>query len=244
MRQNKQINREGLHGINEKFKQIFRLFNPENDHAIVKVSEFKFINIQHINELLDTNFKAAIIDIDEAISPHHKEILKENIDAVREMVRQGIFIVIYSNGKTDNRLNPLKQAVKEESGIIYIHDTKLAKPHKRGFEEIILEVDRILLKKAVAKNKEYAHLGPKNFLMIGDNFDTDGGCIRAGIPFALITKPIKGGSKLSTILRFPFQIVPRELAKIVSDYHDRKHKRRVLTDKDFLSECQNIENPQ
>lgn len=211
------ISREGLTG--EKLKQLGRLFIPSLNHAIAKVSSFSVIDIARINELLGTNFRGVILDIDECVAPHHGEVLEENVEAIIDMVSDRVKLVIFSNMKASERYNPLIQAVKEATGYdIRIITSRYAKPAPRGFEECVSELG--------LNDGEEA-------LMIGDNFVTDGGAVKAGIPFVKV-KPIKtpGEGALKKIRR-SFQTGSRGFYTGISNVYDFIGGRKVLKDEDF-----------
>lgn len=213
------ISREGLTG--DKVAQLGRLFLPSLNHAIAKVSKFSVIDISRINELLGTNFKGVILDIDECVAPHHGEVLQENVDSIIEMVNQGVKIVVFSNMKASERYNPLIEAVREATGYeIKVITSRYAKPDPRGFEECVNELG--------LTDEEEA-------LMIGDNFVTDGGAIKAGIPFVKV-KPIKThGEGIMRKIKRIFQTGSRGFYTAVSNVYDFIGRRKVLKDKDFES---------
>ena len=213
------ISREGV--TNEKILQFGRLFLPKNNHAIAKVNKFANLDIAKINELLGTNFKGVILDVDECVSPHHEEVLEENIEAIIEMINQGIKIVIFSNMKMSGRYDPLIAKVKEATGFeMKIITSPYAKPDPRGFEECVEKL-------GLTEGEEA--------LMIGDNFLTDGGSIRAGIPFVKV-KPIKTeGEGIKGVKRWP-QRGLRSFHSGVSNLYDVVGGRRVLKDEDFGKE--------
>lgn len=207
----KDQSREGL--TKAKFAQPFRLLRPKNNHAIAKVSAFRYINIQKINELLGLNIQGLILDVDECIAPHHGEILPENIEAITTIVQQGIKIVIYSNMEATDRYLPLIEAVKDQTGyLIRIMTNIPAKPDPRGFKAC----------------QESLELPPENIAMVGDNFITDGGAIGAGIKFIKV-KPIKSPKNSGKRLA---QKTFRGMFASLSDFYDLLG-RKVLTDKDL-----------
>lgn len=211
------ISREGLTG--EKVAQLGRLFVPNLNHAIAKVSKFSVIDIAKINELLGTNFKGVILDIDECVAPHHGEVLQENVEAIIEMINQGINVVIFSNMKSSERYVPLIDSVRAATGAeIKIITSPYAKPDPRGFKEALKELD--------LQNGEDA-------LMIGDNFVTDGGSINAGIPFIKVD-PIKtAGESALKVIKRSFQTGSRSFYSAVSAFYDFIGDRKVLRDEDF-----------
>jgi len=211
------VSREGLTG--EKVAQLGRLFVPSLNHAIAKVSSFSVIDISRINELLGTNFNGVILDIDECVAPHHGEVLRENVDSIIKMINQGVKIVIFSNMKASERYNPLIETVRESTGYeIKVITSRYAKPDPRGFEECV---------------DELGLTEEEDTLMIGDNFVTDGGAIKAGIPFIKV-RPIKtqGEGALRKIKR-SFQTGSRGFYTGVSNVYDFIGRRKVLRDKDF-----------
>jgi len=211
------ISREGLTG--EKVKQLVRLFVPSLNHAIAKVSSFSIIDISRINELLGTNFKGAILDIDECVAPHHGEVLPENVDSIIAMASQGVKIVIFSNMRVSERYASLIEAVQGSTGYeIKVITSRYAKPDPREFQEC---VEALQLSDG------------EDALMIGDNFVTDGGAIKAGIPFVKV-KPIKtSGEGFKKKLKRSAQTGSRGFYTGVSNAYDFVGRRRVLRDKDF-----------
>lgn len=211
------VSREGLTG--EKVAQLGRLFVPSLNHAIAKVNSFSVIDISRINELLGTNFKGVILDVDECVAPHHGEVLQENVNSIIEMVKQGVKIVIFSNMKASERYNPLIDAVRESTGYeIKVVMSHYAKPDPRGFSECVDELGLAEGEKA---------------LMIGDNFVTDGGAIKARIPFVKV-KPVKTqGEGIFRKAKRIFQTGSRGFYTGISNLYDFIGRRKVLRDKDF-----------
>lgn len=217
------ISREGLTG--EKVRQLGRLFRPDCNRAIAKVSRFSVIDISRINDLLGTNFKGVILDIDECVAPHHGEVSRENVDSIIRMINQGVKIVVFSNMKAGERYNPLIEAVRQTAGYqIKVITSRYAKPDPRGFRECVDALE-------LAENEKA--------LMIGDNFVTDGGAVMAGIPFVKV-KPMRtpGESAWGKIKRSA-QIVSRFFYTWISDLYDFLGKRMVLKDKDFMDNDRN-----
>lgn len=212
------ISREGL--TFEKVRQLGRLFRPKFNCAIAKVSGFPVINISRINELLRTNFKGVILDVDECVAPHHGEVLQENVEAIIDMVRDGVKIVIFSNMKASDRYDSLIESVFEATGYkIKIIMSRYAKPDKRGFDECVSAFD---LQEG------------EQVLMVGDNLVTDGGCIGAGIPFIKV-RPIKTKNEgfLKKAKRV-FQTGSRGFYSGISNIYDFFGSRNVLSDEDFV----------
>jgi len=212
------VSREGL--SMHKVWQLGRLFVPENNHAIAKVSKFSVIDIDRINELLGTNFKGVILDIDECVAPHHGDILQENLDAIVKMVNDEVKLVVFSNMKASERYNPLIDRVREECGYeIKVIMTPHGKPDPRGFEESMRALE-------LTEGEEA--------LMIGDNFVTDGGAISAGIPFVKVNPIETTGESAAKRLKRGFQTSSRSFYSKVSDLYDSVSGRKVLRDEDFV----------
>lgn len=209
--------REGV--TPEKLLQLGRLFLPENNHAIVKVSKFNLIDLKRINEILGTNFKGAILDVDECMAPHHGNILPENTEATIRMIQDGIRVVIFSNMKASERYTPVIQTVKNRTGFeIEVILSCFAKPDPRGFQEA----------------QEALRLGEnEQTAMIGDNFVTDGGCIRAGIPFIKVD-PIRTNESWGKKLKRSPQTKSRAFYSGISAFYDYIGNRQVLRDRDLV----------
>ncbi|MFC1655359.1 HAD-IA family hydrolase [Patescibacteria group bacterium] len=206
------ISREGL--TSEKLLQPLYLLRPKNNHAIAKVQEFTQIRLQRINELLGKDYKGAILDIDECTAPHHGEILPENLEHVVEMIQDGTRVVIFSNMKASDRYNAIIDAT---NGAVKVHTSQFAKPDARGFLECCDELNLL----------------PHEVVMIGDNFITDGGSIRAGIDFIKV-EPIKteGESIGKKLKRLP-QTATRWFYSKLSNLYDKISKRKVLKPDDI-----------
>ncbi|HRY90902.1 MAG TPA: hypothetical protein P5229_00990 [Candidatus Gracilibacteria bacterium] len=213
---NEDISREGL--TTEKICQLGRLFLASHNHAIVKVSEFRKVNLPKINHILGTEYAGAICDVDECMAPHHGEILPENIDAVTRMVKTGFNVAIYSNMKAGGRYEPFVKTVREKTGYqIPVVTSRFAKPDKRGFLEA---------KEALSLGKE------GKAVMIGDNFVTDGGCIHAGIPFIQVAPILTPETFFKKLKRMP-QTGSRRFYSWLSRAYDTLLDRYVLTDEDL-----------
>lgn len=138
-----------------------------------------------------------ILDVDECIAPHHWNILPENIEILKKLVRNWFKIVIFSNMKKTQRYNEIEQLW------ITIITSQFAKPNPKWFEECLKEL----------------WLQKSEVVMIWDNFITDWWCNYAGIPFIKI-KPIESNSKLST--KRLFQILFRKAVdSIAKKYHKK-----------------------
>lgn len=199
--------REGL--TKEKLLQPVYLLRPKNNHAIAKVQKFTQLRIADLNKTLDKDIQGLILDIDECVAPHHGEILPENVDHIVKMVQEGIKIIIFSNMKASDRYQPI---IDKTNGAVEVHMSSYAKPDARGFEECCEKVD----------------LPKENVAMVGDNFITDGGAIRAGIDFVKV-EPIKteGESVANKIKRLP-QLATRWFYEKLSNFYDKLLRRTVI----------------
>lgn len=202
------ISREGL--TIQKLLQPFLLLHPAHNTALTKVGDFASLNIAEINRQFWLEIKGVILDIDECVAPHHGEILPKNMDAIRQLQQQ-VRIVVFSNMKKTQRYAEL-----EKLGIP-IHLSRYAKPDPAGFQECCAELG----------------LQPDEVLMIGDNFMTDGGAIRAGCHFAKVA-PIATNEKWHKKLKRIPQILFRGITTAISDLYDVILKRKVLKDIDFI----------
>lgn len=194
--------REGL--TIQKIIQPFLLCLPRNNHAIAKLELFSSLDVQALSDMFHKNIQGIILDIDECIAPHHGEILPENIAKILEIIARDIKIVVYSNMKKSDRYQALEMA-----GVpVY---TGHAKPDPRGFQECC----------------EMMSLSATQVLMVGDNFVTDGGAIRAGIDFVKI-QPVHtvGESFVKQIKRLPQRFF-RWIFSQVSDGYDVVLDRKV-----------------
>ncbi|MBA4336829.1 hypothetical protein C0416_03585 [bacterium] len=204
---NQDISREGL--TKEKLLQPLYLLKPSNNYAVAKVQKFVHMRIEDLNELLGKEYEGIILDVDECVAPHHGEILPENVEHIASMVQQGIRVVIFSNMKASDRY---QSVIDKTNGKVKVHMSKHAKPDSRGFTECC----------------EKMELPPEKVMMVGDNFITDGGAIRAGIDFVKV-EPIKTenepiGKKLK---RLP-QLATRWFYEKLSNLYDKILKRKVI----------------
>jgi len=169
--------------------------------------------------LLGTNFKGAILDVDECMAPHHGEILPQNTDTTIRMVKDGVRIKVFSNMKASARYEPFVQTVQNETGHeIEIILSRYPKPDPRGFLEA---------KEALQLEQD------EDVVMIGDNFVTDGGCIHAGIPFIKV-KPIQTDQTLLQRIKRSPQTKSRAFYERISDLYDYLGNRKVLRDSDLI----------
>lgn len=151
----KDHSREGLTLL--KLLHAFSLFLPKNTITLARLKKFSDLDLTKIKNGPDV--KGIILDVDGCIAYNHQEILPENLQKIKELTDLGIKIVIYSNMIWSPRYEKLKN-VTVLTGVT-------AKPSKKGFEMAL---------KMLSLPKE-------NVVVIGDNYLTDGGAIKLGIPF-------------------------------------------------------------
>lgn len=157
--------REGLNIT--KFLQAFRLLWPSNTKTLARLECFTELDIDKIRTETDVDIKGIILDIDGCVSYNHENILPENSEHIKRLIAHGIKIVVYSNMAKTNRYDVFE-------GKINVLTNVPPKPDSAGFE--------------LAHKK--LGLPKNNIVMIGDNYLTDGGAIRAGINFIHV-KPLR-----------------------------------------------------
>lgn len=158
-------NREGINFT--KIVQLFRLLRPRNTKTLARLQKFTDLDLDKIQAKTGVEIKGIIVDVDDTISYQHGKILEENVKHIKNLRSQGVKFAVLSNMKRTSRYD-----VIENDAIILTNFP--AKPDPRGFEEACKKLQ----------------LPKKNIVMVGDNYVTDGGAIRAGINFVYV-KPIK-----------------------------------------------------
>ena len=162
----------GREGINlDKILQCFRLLLPKNTRTLIRLKRFADLDLNKIKAEKGVDIKGLILDVDGCMAFNHQEILPENIEHIRKMLAKGIEIVVYSNMKWSDRYNSLPEEIKILTNIP-------AKPSIAGFNQACKILD----------------IPKKNIAMVGDNYITDGGAIRAGIHFIYI-EPLKSKNR-------------------------------------------------
>lgn len=158
-------NREGVNFT--KFIQLFRLLRPRNTKTLARLQKFIDLDLGKIQTKTGVEIKGIIVDVDDTISYQHGKILEENVRHIKKLRSRGVKFAILSNMKKTSRYD-----VVENDAIILTNFP--AKPDPRGFEAACKELG----------------LPKKNVVMVGDNYVTDGGAIRAGLNFIHV-KPIR-----------------------------------------------------
>lgn len=157
--------REGL--TFGKFFQALRLFWPANTKTLAHLNKFTDLDVDKIRELTGVEIKGIILDVDGCVAYNHENILPENVEHLQKLIAHGIRIVVYSNMAKTSRYDVF-------DGTIEVLTNIPPKPEPAGFE---LACGKLGLPK-------------ENIVMIGDNYLTDGGAIRAGINFIEV-KPLR-----------------------------------------------------
>lgn len=200
-------NREGV--TISKLIQLFRLFLPKNTETLARLDKFSDLDVEKINQIKSLNIKGIILDADDCIAYNHGEILKENIAHIKKLSSKGIKIVIYSNMKKTLRYESIEKYAKVLTNI-------LPKPDIKGFN----------------KACKILNLNPKNIIMVGDNYVTDSGSLKLGIPFVKI-KPISSPyTNITNKLFFGGYKFFREFYDRLSRFYDLFRK-KPLTSKDI-----------
>ena len=155
------FSREGI--TSHKFIQALRLLWPPNSKTLIAYKRFVDFSPKEVSEKLGRELRGIILDVDHCISENRGQIFPENIEHLKRLQEDGLKIVIYSNSKWSDRYHAIPKGIKVLRNLP-------AKPDLEGFEMAL---------------KELA-MDRKSVVMIGDNYLTDGGAIRIGIPFVRI----------------------------------------------------------
>ena len=158
-------NREGLTW--EKIKRFLTLpFFPAYLKTFKFVKQFTDISLE---ELKNLGIRGILLDADGTLGPHHAESFSEPvIQQIQDMIDQGFKVAIFTNA-SEERFQQIPD--------VPIVTNVPPKPDPLGF------------KKAM---EDYLNLkDPSEVCMIGDNYLTDGGAIKAGMKFIHVL-PIQG----------------------------------------------------
>jgi len=169
MKNNQDFSREGINI--EKLINLLRLLRPKNTRTLIRLNKFTDLNIEGLSKLTGRPILGIISDVDDCIAPNHGNILPENLIHIKNLHSQGIQTVLFSNAKKTQRYDEIEQYAHVLTNIP-------PKPNLKGY--------RVAL--------EQMNLDPTQVVMVGDNYITDAGCLKLGIPFVHI-EPIKDRSK-------------------------------------------------
>lgn len=164
--------REGLN--KDKVLQLFRLLRPRNTRTLARLDSFSQLDLRALRQQ-GTPLAGLVLDVDETLAPHHGKIPEATLRQIAELRREGVKVAIFSNAKAD--VNPARQADLarlEAMGAKIMGGAIVAKPSTSGFIQAAAALG--LPRRAVA--------------MVGDNYLTDGGAIRAGLHFIKV-RPVK-----------------------------------------------------
>lgn len=162
-------------GINlTKIGQCFRLLWPANTRTLARLEHFADLDIEKIKRETGVEIKGIILDIDGCLAYNHCEILPENLEHLRKLIARGIKVVIYSNMVWSSRYQDL-------DGQIEVLTNIPPKPDPAGFEVALQKLG----------------LAKENVAMVGDNYLTDGGAVKAGINFIHVKPLRKDGERFA-----------------------------------------------
>jgi uncharacterized protein len=162
-----QTTREGL-TLAKVSRFIALPFSPSRLNTFMQVKQFEEISIK---QLLAQGLQGILIDADGTLAPHYaREFNISVIDHVRDMLKNGLKVAIYTNAFED------RFEAFQEMGVKIVSNVP-AKPDPLGFQIAMTD---------------FLHLDdPAKVCMIGDSYITDGGAIDAGMLFIHV-QPIKG----------------------------------------------------
>lgn len=172
------------------------MFSERATRVLWAYQKFSDIDFQ----VLMNNSKIWIIlDIDECIAPHHWEILPENLEIIKNLVKKWFKIVVFSNMRKIERYEELEELW------IKVVTSKYAKPDPRGFQDCL---------DALGWIDDNQKIMSSQVIMIWDNYLTDWWCINAWISFIKI-KPIETEETHKSYWR-RIQILTRNISDIVA----------------------------
>lgn len=182
--------REGLTWA--KISRFFSLpFCPSRTKTFMRVERFEDISI---DRLLKKDIEGILLDADGTLGPHHaKEFDSAVLEHVRDMLKNGFKIAIYTNAWEDRFQSFQEMGVQVVSNVP-------AKPDPRGFRTAMTDFLKLE--------------DPAKVCMIGDNYVTDGGAIDEGMHFIHV-QPIKGNEPF-------FHSTTRLFAYLCAKMHGRK----------------------
>ncbi|QPJ63625.1 MAG: HAD hydrolase-like protein [Candidatus Nitronauta litoralis] len=157
--------RSGLKWVKLK-RFISLMFQPESMTTYQSVSRFEDISIERLKT---DGIEGVLIDADGTLGPDHaRQYSDAVVGHVLKMKESGLKVAIFTNAREDR--------FHQFPGIPVVSDVP-AKPAPEGFlkaMEHFLELEN-----------------PAQVCMIGDNYLTDGGAVKAGMLF-LYVEPIPG----------------------------------------------------
>jgi uncharacterized protein len=181
--------REGLTWA--KISRFFSLpFQPSRLSTYISVKRFEEVPLKILSQ---DGMEGVLLDADGTLGPHHTCSFEGSVlNHVRDMLRQGLKVAIYTNAAED------RFQTFEELGVQIVNNVP-PKPDRDGFEIAM---------------KEFLGLSnPSKVCMIGDNYITDGGAIDAGMRFIHV-QPVPGGEPV-------IHSATRELAYMCARMHKK-----------------------
>jgi uncharacterized protein len=163
--------REGL--TSAKISRFLSLpFQPFRLSTYISVRRFEEVPLEILSR---DGIQGVLLDADGTLGPHHTRSFESSVlDHVRAMLQQGLKVAIYTNAAED------RFQTFEELGVKIVNNVP-PKPDRAGFEIAM---------------KEFLGLSdPSKICMIGDNYNTDGGAIDAGMRFIHV-EPVTGNEPL------------------------------------------------
>jgi predicted HAD superfamily phosphohydrolase YqeG len=194
--------REGVTG--DKIAQFFRLMMPRNTKTLARLRRFSDLDLDAIRAATGVTLRGLILDVDDTMGAHHGALPEAAHRVVSELIARGVRLAIYSNARAD--VNPQRAADIERlrsQGVVVLGGDIPAKPDVAGFSRALAAL---------------APLGAHEVAMIGDNYFTDGGAIRAGVHFIKVVPvsatlgdtPLENLSRGANIaLRVAFDVLSR-----------------------------------
>lgn len=194
----------------QKLFQLFKLLFPQHTKTLARLKKFSDLNVKKLNQLKNLEIKGLIIDVDDCIAKNHGEILPQNTEHLKKLLKEGYKIVLYSNAKKSARYEILPKEIEVLTNLP-------AKPDIEGFKFACKKLG----------------LPAKNVAMVGDNYITDAGSLQLKIPFIKV-RPLqrKYDTIFMTIAMIVYNIL-REFYDIIARIHDFFRKEKPLTSKDL-----------
>lgn len=198
--------REGVTG--DKILQFFRLLLPHYTRTLARLARFSDLDLDAIGEATGVTLRGLILDVDDTMGAHHGPLPEAAHETVEALAQRGVRLAIYSNARADvNTARAGDIARIAAAGAIVLGGDIPAKPDAAGFLRAL---------------ETLAPLAPSEVAMIGDNYFTDGGAIRAGMHFIKV-EPVSatlGEGPREALSRAP-TVALRRVFDVISRVHER-----------------------
>ena len=119
------------------------------------LNSFDAFDVEMLRELTGKSITNVLLDIDGCIAPPYGPIISQNLAHIDNLKRKGVNFGVYSNCKSMDRLNPLREMD------VPVYDGHRAKPAAAGFIEVCLGMN----------------FDPSQTWMVDDNPLTGGGAV-------------------------------------------------------------------